>query len=56
MGPILFNAYVDDLDVNLNSYELKFADDAKVFSEVSSLDKVATLQSDLNKFNKWSED
>ena len=56
MGPILFIVYINDFDVNLNSYELKFADDAKVFSEVSSLDKVANLQSDLDKLYKWSED
>ena len=53
---ILFIVYINDLDVNLNSYVLKFADDAKVFSEVSSLDKVANLQSDLDKLYKWSED
>ena len=53
LGPILFIVYISDLDVNLNSNVLKFADDAKVFSEVSSLDKVANLQSDLD---KWSED
>ena len=35
---------------------LKFADDARVFSEVSSLDKVANLQSDLDKLYRWSED
>ena len=35
---------------------LKFADDANVFSEVSSLDKIANLQSDLDKLYKWSED
>ena len=45
-----------DVDVNLNSYVLKFADDAKVFSEVSSLVKVANLQSDFDKLYKWSED
>ena len=55
LGPILFIVYINDLDVNLNSYMLKFAD-AKVFSEVSSLDKVANLQSDLDKLHKWSED
>ena len=35
---------------------LKFADDANVFSEVSSLDKVANLHSDLDKLYEWSED
>ena len=56
LGHILFIVYIDDLDVNLNSYVLKFADDAKDFSEVSSLDKVADLQSDFDKLYKWSED
>ena len=36
LGPILFIVYINNLDVNLNSYVLKFADDANVFSEVSS--------------------
>ena len=56
LGPILFIVYINDLDVNLNSYVLKFADDANVFSEVSSLDKVANLKSYLDKLHKWSED
>ena len=56
LGPILLIVYINDLDVNLNSYVLKFADDAKVLSEVSSLDKVANLQYDLDKLYKWSED
>ena len=32
------------------------SDDVNVFSEVSSLDKVAKLQSDLDKLHRWSED
>ena len=48
--------YINDVDVNLNSYMLKHADDAKVFTAVSSLEKVANLQSDLDKFHKWSQD
>ena len=53
LGPILFIVYINDLDVNL---VLKFADDARVFSEVSSLDKAANLQSDLDNLYKWSDD
>ena len=52
----MYYIYINDLDVNLNSYVLKLADDAKVFSQVSYLDKVANLQSDLDKLHKWSED
>ena len=55
-GPILFIVYINFLDANLNSYVLKFADDAEAFSEVSSLDKVANLQSDLDRLYEWSED
>ena len=55
-GPILFIVYINDLDGNLNSYVLKFADDAKILSEVSSLDKVVNLQSDLDKLYESSED
>ena len=36
LGPILFIVYINDLDLNLISYVLKFADDANIFSEVSS--------------------
>ena len=56
LGPILFIVYINDLDVNLNSHVFKYADDARVFSEASSLDKVVNLQSDLDKLHKWSED
>ena len=52
LGPILFIVYINDLDVNLNSYVLKFADYVKILSEVSSMGKVANLQSDLDKLHK----
>ena len=53
---ILFIVYINDLDVKLNCCVLKFADDISAFSEVSSMEKVLNLQSDLNKLHKWSED
>ena len=56
LGPILFIVYIYDFGANFNSYMLKFVEYANVFSEVSSLDKVANLQSDLDKLHKWSED
>ena len=55
-GPTLFIVYINDLDSNLNSYVLKFADNAKFFSEVYSLYKVVNLQSDLDKLYEKSED
>ena len=47
-GSVLFIVCITYLYIYLNSYVLKFADDAKVSSEVSSLDKVPNLQSDLD--------
>ena len=52
----MFIVYICDLDVNLDSYVFKFADDDRVFSEVSFLDEVENLQSHLDKLHKWSED
>ena len=36
LGHMLFIVYINDLDVNFNSYVFKFANDAKALSEVSS--------------------
>ena len=55
LGPTLFIIYINDLDLNLNSYVLKFADDTKVFSQVSSCDHVSSLQSDLDSMYNWSQ-
>ena len=55
LGPILFTVYINNLVVNVSSYVLKFGDDAKVLSEVSSLEWVSNLQLDLDKSYKWSE-
>ena len=52
LGPIFCIVYIHDLEVNLSTYVLKFCDDAKAFSEASSLHKVANLQSDLVKLHK----
>ena len=55
-GSALLIAYIIDLDVKLNSYVLIFTDDANVFIEVCSLDKVANLQSGLDNLHRTSED
>ena len=36
LGPVLFLIFINDLDSNLLSSVLKFADDTKVFGRVNS--------------------
>ena len=53
LGPILFLIYINDLDGDITSKVLKFADDTKVFRKIKS-DR-QHLQDDLNKLIEWSE-
>ena len=54
LGPILFLIYINDLEDDISSKVLKFADDKKVFRKVTNRDK-QSLQDDLDKLVKWSE-
>ena len=55
LGPILFLIFINDLDDDLSSKVLKFADDTKVFRTVKTDTDKDTLQDDLTKLLKWSE-
>ena len=55
LGPILFLIYINDLDDDITSTVLKFADDTKVFRKIESDADRQQLQDDLNKLNEWSE-
>ena len=55
LGPILFLIFINDLDDDLSSKVLKFADDTKVFRTVKTDTDKDTLQDDLTKLVKWSE-
>lgn len=54
LGPLLFILFINDI-VSCFSHAniLLYADDLKIFLAVSSLDDVALIQSDLNRFNDW---
>ena len=53
LGPILF--LINDLEDDISSKVLKFADDTKVFRKVTNDTDKQSLQDDLEKCVKWSE-
>ena len=55
LRPLLFLIYINDLDDNITSNVLKFADDTKVFRKVNTDGNKEHLQNDLDKLVKWSE-
>ena len=54
LGPLLFLLYVNDIDDTVTSKICKFADDPKIFTEVSSELTTTRVQSDINSLLKWS--
>ena len=55
LGPILFLIYINDLDDDITSKVVKFADDTKVFRKIKSDADRQQLQDDLNNLIEWSE-
>ena len=55
LGPILFLIYINDLENDISSKVLNFADDKKVFRKVTNDTDKQSLQDDLDKLVKWSE-
>ena len=53
--PILFLIYINDLEDDISSKVLKFADDTKVLRKVTNDTDKQSLQDDLEKLVKWSE-
>ena len=52
LGPILFLIYINDLEDDISNKVLKFADDKKVFREVTIDTDKQSLQDDLDKLDK----
>jgi ribonucleases P/MRP protein subunit RPP40 len=54
LGPLLFSIFINDITrVISHSRVLLFADDLKLFLEISALDKCHLLQSDINNVLDW---
>lgn len=53
LGPVLFNIYINDLTDVLHCNSLLFADDLKLFAEVSSSNDCTLLQGDLVRVEDW---
>ncbi len=55
LGPVLFIIYINDIDVELNNFISKFADDTKIGNSVSIEHDRMSLQENLRKISDWSE-
>ena len=55
LGPMLLLIYINDLEDDISSKVLKFADDTKEFSKVTNDTDKQSLQDDLDKLVKLSE-
>ena len=55
LGPILFLISINDLEDDIYSKVFRFADDTKVFRNVTNDTDKQRLQDDLDKLVKWSE-
>ena len=52
LGPVLFNVFINDLDVGLRFIITKFSDDTKLGGAVDSVKHI--LQRALDKFENWA--
>ena len=56
LGPLLFVAFINDIDADILCRAKKFADDTKLYSEVSSKGDSEKFQMDLDKVFSWSQE
>jgi hypothetical protein len=52
---VLFILYINDIDVGVNSFISKFADDTKIAGQAANEENCQQIQKDLDKLSEWSE-
>ena len=55
LGPVLFLAYISDIDVSVQSVVSCFADDTSAMKSIASPDDALTCQGDLTQIYEWAE-
>ena len=55
LGPTLFNVYVSDMPLIVNSSIVQFADDVKMFRTINTIDEFYQLQRDINVLSEWAK-
>ena len=55
LGPTLFLMFINDLEDGVHSTVLKFADDTKLYTEVTKEEGGEQLQEDLDKCTEWAK-
>ncbi len=54
MGPLLFIIYINDLDCDIVSKLVKFANDTKLGNRADTLENISNIQTDLNIIVNWA--
>ena len=55
LGPILFAIYINDLPEVVKCGTYLFADDTKIFRQITTKEDALQLQSDINSLEQWSQ-